>query len=71
MNPERKAHFDNILDCMSGADGGIAFMKTKILIEQLEKVEEDGNIEAEKALSAISQFSKFITYATNNIGTGE
>ncbi len=69
MSPERKAHLDNILDCMSGADGGIAFMKTKILIEELEK--EDNNTEAEKALSVISQFSKFITFATKNIGTKE
>ena len=63
MRAEIKEHVDNIMDCMTGADGGIGFMKLKMLLEYLDEQAQDGDEDSNKALECVVRFSKLITFA--------
>ncbi len=59
---------DPILDCFSGADGGMSFVKLKFFLEQMEQMEqksEKGDIAAKEILLIAKRFVKIIELANN------
>lgn len=66
MTPITEKAFQNILDCFTGADGGIAFINTKLLIEEIDKRAEeqtpDGHA-ASQVIDVVLRFSKLIDVA--------
>ena len=59
-------HFQNILDCMSGTDGGARFMGTKALIVDMDSREDD--INAEGIVEIMRKFSRLINIANTDLG---
>lgn len=64
MREKVQAAFDNILDTMGGADGGMKFMKLMMAIRQLDEQAEKGDKAAEQVIRVIIQFSKLIDITT-------
>lgn len=65
--------FNTILDCMTGADGGVSFVKLKIMIEGLDELalqENKAGNDARKILIIMDQFAKLIEIA-NALANGE
>lgn len=60
MNQNVKESLDNILNCMGGADGGVAFIRLKAL---LEKISQDDANAARLVEEAVHQFSRLINVA--------
>jgi len=60
MKQNVKESLDNILNCMSGADGGIAFVR---LMALLEKIGEDEAHAGRLVEEAVHQFSRLINVA--------
>ncbi len=56
---------DPILDCFSGADGGMSFVKLKFFLEQMEQKSEKGDIAAKEILLIAKRFVKIIELANN------
>ena len=61
MKSRTKTHFDNILNTFSGEDGGIAFIKFRNFVEQLDKKENDES--AESIIEIMVRFSRMIQLA--------
>lgn len=61
MKPETQKHFDNILDTMSGADGGIRFVHLRILLEDMDNREDDPA--APQIVRMMTNFSRLINIA--------
>lgn len=55
--------FNEILDCFGGTDGGISFVKTRTLIEEMQKRSENGDESAAKVVQIVMQFSRLIKIA--------
>lgn len=55
--------FNNITDCFSGADGGVAFIMTKSMIEQLVRQAEAGDDKARQTIEVVHQMSRLIDAA--------
>lgn len=64
LRPKTEKDFNNILDCMTGADGGVSFMKLKILLEDLDSQAASGNSAAIQLMDIMAQFSKLIDVAS-------
>lgn len=60
MNQNVKESLDNILNCMSGADGGVSFIRLKTLLEQIGRDEANAGRMVEEA---VHQFSRLINVA--------
>ncbi len=60
MSPILKAELNNIMDCFTGADGGVTFFKVKCGLEDLEKQGKKGDIEAREILKTVTRFSQLI-----------
>lgn len=66
MSPELQNAFDNILDCFGGADGGIAFIKLKVMLEDFDKQSQEHTPEGNTAfqvLRVVHQFNRLIELA--------
>ena len=63
MRTETKKAFDNILDTMTGMDGGVSFVKFKCLVEQMDDMANNGNKPAEEIILLVKRFSKLIDVA--------
>ena len=63
LREETKIAFQNILDTMTGADGGVRFIHLKVLIEEMDKRAALGDLGAESIIEVIKQFSRLINVA--------
>lgn len=54
---------ENILDCFTGADGGVLFMNLKLLLDEMERQELNGDTDASEVLLIFSNFSRLIDTA--------
>lgn len=66
MSPDLQKAFDNILDCFGGADGGVAFIKLKVMLETFDEQSKEDNPEGNKAyqiIRVVHQFNKLIEIA--------
>ena len=59
--------FQNILNCFTGADGGISFIKFRLFIEDMEKQFEEGRYAAGEVLKIVDQFSRMIDIANEKV----
>jgi len=67
MLPEHQEAFQNILDCFTGADGGVAFVNLQNLVSIMDEQAHDcsnkaGN-DAYQVLACMRRFSKLIEIA--------
>ncbi len=63
LREESKAAFLNILDTITGADGGVRFVYFKSLIEEMDKRAEAGDADAQKLIDVMMRFSRLIDVA--------
>ena len=66
MTNKTKAAFDNILDCMTGADGGGRFIKFKAFVAGLDEKAEAGDEPAKEIVSMVHRVSKLIDLANSD-----
>ena len=59
--------FQNILDCFTGADGGVSFFKFQLFIDDMEKQFEEGSYAAGEILKIVDQFSRMIDIANEKV----
>lgn len=62
---ELQEHFDNILDTFGGADGGVRFIKLKMLLNTMEKHADNGDTSAKMILDMMIRFSRLINVAND------
>ena len=63
MNSKTKHALDNILDTMSGGDGGVRFVYFKAFIEEFDKRAENGDKDAQSVVDVMVRFSRLIDVA--------
>ena len=63
MRTETKEAFDNILNTMTCADGGVAFVKFRSFIEDFDNRASKGDDGAEQLITLMRRFSKMIDVA--------
>jgi hypothetical protein len=63
MRVEIKRTFDNIVDTLACADGGVRFAKFRFFIEDMDKRAINGDKAAEDILLFMSNFEKLIDVA--------
>lgn len=66
MNQDTKAALQNILDTFSGADGGVAFVQLRGLIEDMCERESNGDKDATEVINIMMRFNNLINFAKNN-----
>jgi len=59
MKPVRE-ELQNILDCMTGVDGGISFMELRVALDRYEEEATDGNEASAEVLKIVARFSRLI-----------
>ena len=57
---EVKARMDTILDCFSGADGGVSFVKLKTQMEKFAKEADQGGYSSQEVCSILIRFARLI-----------
>jgi len=60
MRDEIKQHFDNIVDTITCADGGVKFAKLRFALDEIDKEAEAGVQAADQLLQSIRLFSRLI-----------
>jgi hypothetical protein len=60
MRPKTKHELDTILDCMAGADGGVAFVRLREAIERWDQEAVDGNPASAEVIAIMSRFARLI-----------
>lgn len=60
MRRETKAALDNILDTMSGGDGGGRFAALRWMLEEMDKKAKDGDEPAKQIIARLNEFSRLI-----------
>lgn len=64
MRSTTKVCFDNILDTMTGLDGGVKFTRFKFALKDLDKQAAKGDKAAEQLIQVVMQFSRLIDATT-------
>ena len=59
-------HFDNIVDTMTGADGGFKFLMLHSTLLNMEDSMLNGNVKADTVLSVVRRFSLLIDAITTD-----
>lgn len=59
MKPIRE-ELQNILDCMTGVDGGVSFIELRVALDRYEEEAADGNEASAEVLNMVRRFSKMI-----------
>lgn len=62
--PFVKNHFDNIVDTMTGDDGGARFAHLKIFIDEMDKRAVNGDAASEQIITVMVRFSRLIDLAS-------
>lgn len=57
----------DILNCMTGADGGSSFIRLKVFIEEMETRESTGDDEAKQLMGVVRRFNNLIKYANKEL----
>jgi len=52
-----------IMDCMTGADGGVSFVKTRVMLEAMEARALSGDEAADAVCAVVHRFAKLIEVA--------
>jgi hypothetical protein len=60
MSPETQESLQTILDCFTGADGGVKFTMFKSRIEDLDQQAQNGDLKAKIIIDVMRRFSKLI-----------
>lgn len=68
MRPETENAVRKVLDCFSGADGGVGFHKFRLLIEEMDKKAQSGDYAAGEILTILTRFAKLLDVADREIG---
>ena len=63
MRVQTQADFDNILDCFTGADGGVRFAQLLALVRELDTRAAVGDSAAQRVLNTLGQLSRLIDVA--------
>ncbi len=63
LREKSNAAFQNILDTMTGSDGGVRFVYFKALIEEIDKLAEEGDADAATLIEVMMRFSRMIDVA--------
>lgn len=61
MRAERQTAFQNILDCFTGVDGGIKFLRVKFALDDLDERAERGDEAAEELMQVLIRFGRLIS----------
>lgn len=64
-NPKLDEAFNEIMDCFTGADGGVEFTNLKWFLEEFDKRAKSGDLAATKILEVVYQFHKLIKIANS------
>lgn len=70
MKPELQRAFENILDTLTGADGGVKFMAYKAGLEEMSKRESEGDRQAAEVLAIVVRFSRLLDVLGEKFGSG-
>ena len=65
MTPELKQSFNNIMDCFTGADGGVAFVQLRYLLEDMDERARQGDEHAVAVLQTVYHMDRLIKVANN------
>jgi hypothetical protein len=60
MRPETQKEIENILDCMSGADGGVKFALFLGALREMDDRAKNGDLQAHEIIKILFRFSKLI-----------
>lgn len=60
MRPETQKAFDNILDCMSGSDGGVKFALFLGGLREMDNRAANGDPQAEEIINIMFHFNKLV-----------
>lgn len=63
MRQETKIALFNILDTMTGADGGVRFIYLRNLVEEMDRRAEGGDNDAKSIIDVVMRFSRLIDVA--------
>ena len=63
MRDRTAAAFHAIVDTFTGADGGVSFQQTRVLIEEMDKRAKSGDQAAGEIIEIMLRFSRVITAA--------
>ncbi len=67
MRKEVKKEFDNILDCMTGADGGTSFINLRSFLEEMDGQAKNGKASAEELIKIMTRFSRLIDISNGKL----
>lgn len=67
LRPEPRKALHNILNTMSGADGGESFSALRILLEQLDQQAQTGDEDAARVIDVVLAFSRLIDTAKREL----
>lgn len=65
LRPEVKKDFGLIMECFGGVDGGISFLKTRLLLEEFDKRATNGDEPAEQVVQIMRRFAHLIRQANS------
>ena len=65
-----KEAFDNILDTMTGMDGGGRFVMLKALLEDISNQADNGDAASKEIMKVVTTFSRLINVAQTPQGRG-
>lgn len=65
MRAELRADLDVIVDCMTGFDGGAAFVRLRVMLEALDQQAARGDSAAAECLAVVRRFRRLIDAAQN------
>lgn len=67
MTPRIKTFVDNIMECMTGEDGGASFVHFRTIVEDMESRAASGDDSAKKVLDVVERFSRLIDVANGRL----
>lgn len=62
-NPKLDKDFETIVDCLTGADGGVSFVRLQGFIEEMEKRANADDTAADQVLTIVYRFANLIRLA--------
>ena len=71
MREDTNKAFLNILDCMTGADGALRFVRLKGFLENLDRMALEGDMSAQEIILIVLRFSRIIDIANKDIAQKE
>jgi hypothetical protein len=63
MRPEVKKDFDDIVDCLTAADGGISFIMLRAFLDTFDTKAENGDKDAEQIVLIMRRFANVVRFA--------